>query len=53
MRTSLRQLGYGEKDSSRAGFSKWIGRQYTDLRVFQNAIRNGIAIVVAAILEDD
>jgi superfamily II DNA helicase RecQ len=53
VRTTLGRVGYQEKDSSRAGFSKWIGRQYTGGRVFRRAVGNGVAAVVAAILEEE
>jgi hypothetical protein len=45
-------VGYREEDSSSIGFSKWISRQYKDRRVFSRVVGNGVAAVIAAILED-
>jgi hypothetical protein len=52
-RTTLGRVGYREKDSSIAGFSKWISSQYTGRRVFSRVASNGVAAVVAAILEEN
>ena len=52
-RTTLGRVGYQEKDSSRAGFSKWISKQYTGRRVFGRVVGNGVAAVVGAILEEE
>jgi hypothetical protein len=51
-RTTLGRVGYQEKDSCRAGFSKWIGKQYTGRRVFGRVVGNGVAAVVEAILKE-
>jgi hypothetical protein len=51
-RTTLGRVGYREEDSSRVGFSKWIGRQCTGKRVFGRVVGNGVAAVVVAILEE-
>jgi superfamily II DNA helicase RecQ len=50
--TTLGRVGYREEDSSSIGFSKWISRQYKDRRVFSRVVGNGVAAVIAAILED-
>jgi hypothetical protein len=50
--TTLGRVGYREQDSSRLEFSKWISRQHTDRRVFGRVVGNGVAAVVAAVLEE-
>jgi hypothetical protein len=52
-RTTLGRVGYREENSSRAEFSKWISRQHTGRRVFSRVVGNGVAAVVAAILEEE
>lgn len=52
-RTTLGRVGYQEENSSRADFGKWISRQYTGRRVFSRVVGNGVAAVVAAILEEE
>jgi hypothetical protein len=51
-RTTLGRVGYQEKNSSRADFSKWISSQYVGRKVFGRVVGNGVAAVVAAILEE-
>jgi hypothetical protein len=51
-RTTLGRVGYQEKDSTTEGFSKWISSQYIGRRVFGRVVGNGVAAVVAAILEE-
>jgi hypothetical protein len=50
--TTLGRVGYREKDSNSAEFSKWISRQYKDRRVFNRVVSNSVAAVVVAILEE-
>jgi hypothetical protein len=50
--TTLGRVGYPGKDSSRAGFSKWISKQYIGRRVFGKVVGNGVAAVLEAILEE-
>jgi hypothetical protein len=52
-RTTLGRVGYREENSSRAEFSKWIGRQYGGGRVFRRVVGNGVAAVVVAFLEEE
>jgi superfamily II DNA helicase RecQ len=52
-RTTLGRVGYREENSSRAEFSKWIGRQHGGGRVFRRVVGNGVAAVVAAVLEEE
>ena len=49
--TILGRVGYREKESSSIGFSKWIGRRYIDGRVLDRVVGNGVAAVIAAILD--
>jgi hypothetical protein len=51
--TTLGRVGYQEKDSGRAEFTKWISEQYRERRVFQRVVGNGVAAVVAAVLEEE
>jgi hypothetical protein len=44
---------YQEKNSGRAEFAEWIGRQCPGRRVFQRVVGNGMAAVVAAVLEEE
>lgn len=50
--TALGRVGYREEDSSRTGFSRWISKQYAGKRVLGRVVGNGVAAVVAAILEE-
>jgi hypothetical protein len=51
--TMLGRVGYREENSRRAEFSKWISRQHTGRRVFSRVVGNGVAVAVAAILEEE
>jgi hypothetical protein len=50
--TTLGRAGYREQDSYSVEFSKWISRQYTGRRVLGRVVGNGVAAVIAAILEE-
>ena len=50
--TTLGRAGYREQDSHSVEFSKWISRQYTGRRVLGRVVGNGVAAVIAAILEE-
>lgn len=52
MYTTLGRVGYRERDSSSIEFSRWISRQCAGRRVFGRVVGNGVAAVVAAILEE-
>ena len=52
MYTTLGRVGYRERDGSSVGFGRGISRQYVDRRVFGRVVGNGVAAVVAAILEE-
>jgi hypothetical protein len=51
-RTTLRRVGYREQDSSAVQYSRWISKQYRGGRVFGRVVGNGVAAVVAALLEE-
>ena len=50
--TTLGRVGYREKNSNSAEFSKWISRQHGSRRLFNRVVGNGVAAVVVAILEE-
>ena len=50
--TTLGRVGYREKNSNSAEFSKWISRQHDSRRLFNRVVGNGVAAVVVAILEE-
>jgi hypothetical protein len=50
--TTLGRVGYREQNSSTVEYSRWISKQYRGGRVFSRVVGNGVAAVVAAILEE-